>query len=337
MNFRKHMMLFVGCGIALLLAIAAAVGLFLKMSENGKAQSDLKATMTDLERLNKSQPYPSVENVVLTSNNLVVVQKALLGTQNRLRVGQVEPEQIESARFATLLERTTKQLREQAVVGAVALPEHFAFGFANYTAGDQPVSNAIPRLVTQLKTVAELCNILYAAKITNIVSIGRDEFESEMSPQGGSSAPNAPREVSRASPMGGSSVALFKDIPRVASNELYSVERFSLEFAGRENSIWEVFNALVKGPPFVVIRDVSLESVTTGQMTPPTAGGGGRTGAPSYSYESARPGSGGSSVTGVATNLAMRREDRVVSGREAVRATVVVDVYRFADGKGVAP
>lgn len=130
-----------------------------------------------------------------------------------------------------------------------------------------------------------------------------------------------------------------KGMPPVESNALHAAERFSIEFVGRENAVWEVLNALVKGPPFAVIRDVTLESITAGQAVAPAASAGRAAAShpaeygPGYGRESATPGSVAQAA--VMTN-AVAREDRVVAGRESVRASIVLDVFRFSAGEGEA-
>lgn len=346
MNFRKYMVLMVGCGIAAVVAIGAAVLLVQQMSASGRSQSSLKSAMAKLEKLNARKPYPSPENVELTGRNLANMQGHLTQVRQALRTGQVEPEQIEPAQFGPLLGQMTRQLKKEATSAGVALPENFSFGFASYSAGALPLSNAIPRLVTQLKTVDALSRILYAARVTNLIGIVREEFESDMArEQAASAAAAAPaslfRETTRGGPSERAGGAAMKAMPPVESNALYSAERFSLEFIGRENAVWEVLNALVKGPPFAVIRDVTIESTTAGQAVAPAATGSRASASypseygPGYGRESVTPGSAQPAV--VATNIvATPREERVVAGRESVRASIVLDVFRFSAGEGEA-
>jgi hypothetical protein len=342
MNLKKNIVLVFGCGIALLLAIGAAVLLFLQISAASKAQSDLSASLAKLEQLNKRKPYPNNQNVALAAKNLEAMNSVLLDTQMRLRAGQVEPEQIERAQFPPMLEKTIRQLNEKASANAVGLPEHFAFGFESYSAGTLPQTNAIPRLVTQLKTVASICNLLYAAKITNIISISRDEFESELGKdpaQAGASSSGTMsmfRERSSYAPAGHAAAVNIKDICPATSNELFNAERLVIEFGGRENSIWELLNSLTKGPPFSIIRELNLETISGG--TSITAASQANRGVPGAGYQFSRgsESSGapfGTAASGGATNY-IAREDRVVAGRETVRATIVIDVYRFAANKG---
>lgn len=326
MNSKKYLALIVGCGIALLMAIGAAVLLVLSISSHGKSEAELKTAMNRLEQLNRRKPFPAQENVAAAQSNLVALKKTLGDVQQTLSHGQIEPDDIERAEFGPMLERTVKRLRSTAVANHVALPEKFAFGFDRYSAGDLPQTSSVRRLVTQLKTISAVCDLVYAAKVTNLLSVTREEFETQ-SAGGAAGSESAPASLFGArvsAPSAPTSINL-KEVPVVASNELYSTERIGLQFAGRENAVFEVLNAFAKAAPFTVVRDVTLESVTLGQKA-----GESKQANPFGGQAEAAGGSGAS------TNLLVAHEDRIVAGREDVKATVVLDVFRFAKEQGEA-
>lgn len=346
MNFRKYLGLIVGCGVALLAAIGAGVLLFFALSNHGKAQDALKTEQGKLEQLNKRKPFPIQANVEQSQAKLNILNAELSNTFARLAKGQVELDKIEPAEFAPLLERTINQLRREASNNVVQLPNAFAFGFDRYSAGDIPSSNNVPRLVLQLKSMARLCDVFFAAKVSNITAVVREEFETGAAAAGGAARMGglgmfAQGEFAGA-PAGGG-LASAKDVPAAASNELFAAERFQVSVSGRENSIWEVLNALVSGPLFTVIRDVQMDSVTAGIKVDPAATRPGmpppaamNMGGMERMLAGVPPGMAGlgQSPQMVATNaLFPPREERVIAGRESVRMTLVVDVYRFAAAK----
>ena len=340
MNFNKYITLIVGCGIALVLALAATVFLVLQISANAKVQVELKSALSKLDVLNKRKTYPNQENISQTTNNWAVLTKVLGDTQIRLRVGQLDSGTLKRE-FTQELEDTIKLLGEKASSSAVGIPEHFAFGFDSYFNGALPATDSIPRLVIQLKTVDSLCRILFAANISNLVSISREEFEGGMvnnSSRPGNSGSSSPGFLQNPASPGRSPSATSRDIPQTASNDLYTVERISLDFEGHENSIWEVLNSLARGTPFCVVRDISLETAAAAASPSSTAGGSRPGVTPSgvgVEYSTGR--SDGLPAMGVSTNLAqVRWENRVVSGRETVHALLVVDTFRFAASKGVS-
>lgn len=108
-------------------------------------------------------------------------------------------------------------------------------------------------------------------------------------------------------------------VPRPAASELYSVERIEASFLARENNYWEALNALARGQPFMVVSDLTIEhqplppGAVNPQLPRPTA---------------ATPGAA------PATPVYLAHEDRVVGGREIVKVSVTLDVYRFGEPAG---
>jgi hypothetical protein len=248
-----------------------------------------------------------------------------------LRKGQINGDE-SSGEFAPLVEEVVKKLKADAAVNSVLLPADFGFGFDDYlNTGLKPSTAAVARLSVQLKTTAALCNILYAAKVSNIVSITREVFDDSgakaaSTAGGGFASPGSPVRATG-----------FLDVPSVPASELYQVERFGIEFNGRENAVWEVLNALSKGPPYVVIRDALVES-----MIPAFGQSGNRAvAAPATAATTAsifdQLSSGVAANPAITNVLVVPRDERVVAGRESVKASLLLDVYRFETFKGGAP
>lgn len=337
MNLRKYIGLIVGCGIAALVGITGIVFLAKSISTQRKAQSELKSELSRLDQINRGKPFPSQANVEHVQKNLDEIRKVLSQTQTRLRVGQFEPDKIEPAQFGPLLEKTVKQMKASALANSVTLPDRFTFGFDRYSEGALPLSNAIPRLVTQMKNVAALCDLLYSAKVSNIASISREEFESQL--VGGASGTGLASEMggfirSAVANLGNSERA--RAIPAVAASETYTSERFSIEFSARENAVWEVLNGLARSSTFSVVRDFVVHGTTMGQgleraSSSRSSNPATMVGEMGYVTSASLAGAQG---IGTSTNLStLSREDRVVAGREQVNVAIVVDVFRFASGK----
>lgn len=352
MNFRKHLGLIIGCSVAGLLAIGAGVLLFFAISGSGKAQSELKSEQGKLDQLTRRKPYPNKENVELSQKKLESLGLVLSGTVARLSKGQVEAEAIEPAQFAPMLERTLNQLRKDASNAAVQIPPAFAFGFDRYSAGSIPMSNDVPRLVAQLKTMSRICGTLFAANVSNIVAVTRDEFETGVAPSAAAGGARAMMGELAGGPASAAGGRFGTDLPPIVSNELFQAERLQLTISGRENSIWEVLNAMVAGPLFTVIRDIQMESATAGVKIDPATlarpGAAGFGGMPPGMLGMERMGQAGGgglpiglgampTMPAASTNqLIPSREDRVIAGRETVRMTLVVDVFSFATAKDAA-
>ena len=108
------------------------------------------------------------------------------------------------------------------------------------------------------------------------------------------------------------SAPVVASIPLTESNALYSVERITATVQGREAAIWDVLNAVVRHPSSMVLVDVRLENTlalagTLGKKVAPATTGG--DGGKLVQYPS--------------------HDDRIVSGRELIAATLVIDLYHF--------
>lgn len=329
MNIQKNMGLIVGCGLAAAIAIAAAVLLIMKMSAVGKAEADLKSLHQKLSSLERRTIYPNQANKDQIAKNLETLTVALSNTITALRKGQINEDE-GGSEFAPLVEEAVKKLKADAAANAVALPPDFGFGFDDFLKkGIKPSTSAVARLSIQLRTTAMLCNMLYAARISNIVSVSRENL-SDTASQSATADGSQPTQITRG--------ALFRDAPPAPDNELYKVERFGLEFTARENAVWEVLNSFAKGPPHIVVRDAVIETAV-----PAIGPGSARASATAPSAAAAATSifddlAGGRAGTVGASNvLIATRDERIVSGRENVKVSIIVDVYRFEPFAGGSP
>ncbi len=313
MNWRKHMVLMVGGGLSGLLLIASLVLLVHFQREFGTVSRDLDAARTRLQQLTQRNPFPSVKNVEVTSQNLEQVKAMALDLQGMLQQAQIIGEAMEPAEFAPLLERTIRQLNQRAQEAGVIFPEGFAFGFARYTAGELPLQADVPRLVAQLRCVEALCGVLFQARVARIDTLNRELFDSatEVAGQAAVTTRSRTRVVDP--------VAAPVTVPPVVSNELFGAERLVVSFQARETAAWDVLNGLARNPVFMAVADLDLENVlaASGQLGKKTA---------------LTPISGGDKAASSGLVLPLQfaaRDDRVVGGREWISVGLVVDVYRF--------
>ncbi|MCZ7591119.1 MAG: Amuc_1100 family pilus-like protein [Kiritimatiellae bacterium] len=314
MNWRKNIILIVGGGIALVLLIVATVFLLKSRREYQTANEALDREMQSLERLTRRNPYPSTANIEQVDKNLEALKTATITLQEALERGQIKPAKIESAEFAPMLERASKQLYKAAADAGVALPDQFSLGLSRYAQGELPAPEAIPRLVIQLKTLHALTQILIESRIQALIGVERQQFESSGVASSDEQVISRRRAVTQDAQPATSMTAL----PMPASNTLYEVERFSLTFQARDANVWEVLNRLVRSPMLIVVVDAQLANMDTakiGKPAPvqPIGGEQGATASAGLPLQSRYP----------------SHEERVIAGRELVQATVIVDVYRL--------
>lgn len=310
MKLRKHMVLIVGGVVALVLL---GVALFMLVRFQGAYQDvnrELKDSLQRLDRLYRRDPYPSDENVVMAQSNLVVLHGYFTNLFASLKKDQVEPAKMEPAEFPLLLEKTIRKQMGRAAELGIALPPRFAFGFDRYALGELPGEADVPRLVVQVKMIEELCQALFEAKISEVVSIQRQVFE-----QGASEAMAGQRGGRGRGMM---MPAMAEPAPVVGAQEwvdpsgLFSREHFAITFKARDAGIWGVLNELAGSRMFAVVSRVEfVNDNPLPKAVPP----------------------GGVLPAGSAKPETVAQESRVVAGRELVQAVVEVDVYRFL-GRG---
>lgn len=313
MNWRKHIVLIVGGGIAVVLLVGALVMLFRFQGSYGVVNRELDAARSRLQQLMGRNPFPSAENIEKTRQNLDEAKGVALQLQDLLQRSQISGESMEPAEFAPLLERTSRRLMQRAQEFGVILPEGFAFGFSRYAAGELPTPESVPRLVAQLRAVEVLCDALFQAKVAQLDALSREAFDdiagNNAEPVGMDSRRNTRRTATEEAPV-------ISAVPPAETNELYSVERLMVEFQARETAAWDALNAIVRHPVFMAIADVRLENklAAAGQL----------------GKKQAVTPLGGDRGPGVAAQYPSH-DDRVVAGRENVGVSLVIDLYHFHD------
>lgn len=311
MNWRKHKVLLIGGGIAVLVILVVLVFLLRAQAAYRRVQSELSEAQNRFDRLTRREPYPSADNIERMNNNLERLRKLADEIQAMLTAGQIAAEQIEPADFAPLLERTIARLTQKAAESGVDLPERLTLGLARYLAGEMPAPEDVPRLVVQLKTMEAMCNLLFNARITSLISVDRQAFEAAARTE--SSESPTPVRRRRAIVTEEAQAQQPGKIPLPPDNPLYQVERVTVSFRARDAVLWEVFNALAQSPIIAVVVDAQLSNTLGDKIgkPQPVSPIGGDTPAP-----------GG--IVRYPTH-----EERVIAGREPIQANLIIDVYRF--------
>ena len=323
--FRKYMGLLVGGAIALVLVIVVSVLLFKFRSEYARVQSDLQASLMTLERLHQRSPFPNVDNVARVRENLYELEEyldMLLGTLSRQ---QIVSEDMERAAFPSEIERTVRRLRASASEKEIRLAEGLAFGFDRYAAGNLPSQEHVPRLVVQLRTVEALCSLLFDARISELVSVEREVFDVERT-QEELFDPGAVRRPGRAP------AVVAAPATRVAPEGvegLYTKERYTLTFFASDQAVRDAVNSMIESPMLMIIRNLEMRN----EMGLGGISASARLEARLQPRDTPRPGAPGQAPR--ETVQPTLRDDRLVAGRERVRVTMQVDVYRFEHDEGV--
>lgn len=328
MKIRKHMVLIVGGGTALILMLVALFMLYRFYRDYDGVNTDLQNAMNQLRTLQNRAPYPSKENVAVTETNLVIFQNYFTGLFKTLQQGQIEPIDMEAAKFTPLLRDGILRVSKRAQDAGVVLPKAFAMGVERYKQGALPSGGDVPRLVVQLKTLEALCDLLIDSKVSEIVSVRRRIFEqgaAQDAAQGDAArfgrwgsnpetpeAEAAPSEVTQDEVMDPSG--------------LFSIEHYVIEFKCHESSVWNILNTLAKSKLYAVVTRLTISNdnavlkLVAKPKSPVTAGTPPASGTP------------GSPTEGPIVEV-KSQDERVIAGRELVNVVLDVDVYRFLGGE----
>jgi len=331
MNFRKNSTLIIGCAAAAVLLVIALVFLIKNQKSYQSNVEEFNIARNRLNTLNTRDPFPSAENVKLATENLEILKAKYNSAEESLLKNQLSAETIEPARFAPLLEEAFRRVRNRAATNNVIIPAEAGLGFKDYAEGKLPPNDpkVMERLIIQVKALEDLISLMVDAKIHSVDTLQRDNFETKL---GDSSATPPPEDFRRGvapgrEPLPDSRSA--SGVPLPAPNPLYQTERFTIGFTGRESAVWEALNRLVSSKITYVIKDVSIES-TVSNLGKPVDMKAKLTGS-AFGRQSLPTGTAPAAPVVQASLESISREDRVVGGRELIKAKVVVDMYRFVD------
>lgn len=271
--------------------------------ERNKLRTATQAIEVDVSRLNNSMalnPFPSQTNIAATRANAKTLEDDAAVLRKEMNAGQIVVEPgMEPLTWRALLTKKKKDLQDEAKSAGIRLPMQCSFGFEKYDDGTSPRNRGdVRRLNLQLKTVEQLCKILYQSGVAEIKSISREQFEDQ-----------AGVVATRGSVTG----------VEAATNEvaLFTKEHFVLGLMAKEAALVEVLNGLSISKMFTVVTMVRVAG-NPGVELRQTARG-----AEEPEHE-ARP---GQAVTGI--------DDRkIITGRGRERPAEVlleVDVYEFGD------
>jgi hypothetical protein len=337
MNFRKNQVLIIGGGIALLLLIMAVILLFKNSGEYRANKNASNSSWNRLKALNERNPFPSAENTRLAQENLDLIKDSYEKLQGKLMQEQIAPENIEPARFAPMLEEAIGRVAAKARENRVTLPTEAGLGFKDYAQGKLPSNDRalLDRLVVQIKALEDLIGAAIDAKVSSVDTLQRDDFDLRATPVASEEQP-ALRGRGRGAMMEETvqpdSDGFVAGVPAPVPNPQYQTERFVIGVTGRENAIWDFLNRLVSRPIVYSIADVTIDNTRTDVGRPVDLRQKiAALEAAAKQATAGRPGAGTPTVE------SLPREERIVGGRDPVRARIVVDMYRFfndVEGEG---
>lgn len=323
MNVRRHLALIVTGAISLVLVIILLVLLVRFQREYQRVHSGLHTAESRLQRLYERDPYPSEANVAVAQSNLVALQDFYTELCKTLKLGQIDPMDMEPADFPPLLDRTIKRLYERAREGGVVVPARFAFGFERYALGSLPNKEDVARLTVQLRTVEKICELVFKNRVTELSGIERTVFEKGVIERTGLIARRRGYVEQEEETAAG--VPEWKD-----ASGLFARETYTIKFVASDATLVSVLNELAKTGLIAVVSAVEA----AGEVPEVKAAAAAvSTGTPARVSAAPAPAAMLLEPAAVSAETAPKEppphEERVVAGRAMVKATVQIRVYRL--------
>lgn len=232
------------------LAFATLLSVYFLLHEKGVAaeqQERLDGTITELNRLRSSVPFPNEENLGKTKAQADSYRTSLQALEDELKTRMFPRPPLQPNEFQAQLRQAVIAVSERAQASKVQLPENFNLGFDEY-ATSLPNSLAAPRLGRQLKAIEWVVNTLVEAHVDVLTSLTRSALPEEKA----GATPTPPPVRNRVSAG-----------PRAAEENEKIVDSTSINlvFTGSPAAARKVFNQVASAKEqFYVIRTLQVKN-----------------------------------------------------------------------------
>lgn len=328
----KQMPLVIGGAVFAVIAVALGAYLVLACGKSGEADEALGAQKSKLRRLSQREVFPSAANAESLGAQLQDYGAYLDALKGQMREGQTPAAEVTRDIFQKELAQMLRSLTQMARSKGITVPSlqaNFLYGFERYR-NAMVQENDLNRLMSQVKTVNQLCTILFESGIRELVAVERQLFE------GGPDVAAAPEQDDPAArrrrrrgeeeaPVAANPNALFTD-----PDGMFTKEHFALTFKTGEKGLWTILDRLAKGSPFAVVTRVEIDNAASPSIQVPKE----------VEPLLAAPvpvSTSGFRTVGQAAQVQKEEEGpvsrdlRVVAGMEIPTVRLELDVYRFAD------
>lgn len=325
---RKHMSLVIGGVVFLVLAAVLGWLLFANLQKYGEAAGVRDTASQKLRRLVKREPFPSKENVEAVKQQMEAFTAYLGELSAKMREGQMPEEQADYSQFAGLYEDMLSRMDREAHAKNVSVPPNFAFGFQYYAAGNLPMADETPHLVLQLRTVEQICSILFDAGVSTLLSVERPVFEE--------AALNEARNASEENEGGRRRRRMEENAAAEAAptgiyadpDGLFTREHYTFAFRAKDVAVAKLLDRLSSGQPYAVVTKLDVSNPAKPLTAKPNAEDGDKETGVRAAAGAATAARGSSDGTEAEI---LPRELRVVAGTEVPTIRMEVDVYRFPE------
>jgi hypothetical protein len=263
MQSRRNILIVALFVIIGLMFVAAGALVYRGFADFYRVETELQARKGELERFYERNPFPSEANLAMERTNLTVIAGELADLLAVMGQGQIESVNQSPPKFMAQFWDARRELKAKAKEMGVNLAngDDFDFGFGRHLQGNLPAPQDVPRLTQQLKITEALCGVLYAARISELQGIGREEFEVDAV---GGSAGAKPATTGGARRRAEAAAVSLNTIAAAAGlipdGKLYGNWHFVLVFTAKESALMSVLNGLARHPAFAVVTRLDIDS-----------------------------------------------------------------------------
>jgi hypothetical protein len=175
---RRNLFIVVGGLVALALLGWSVVFLLQNLNRKKALEEEYAAKKSSLDRIYGLNPFPSDTNIAKAKGEHARVQEAV--AQARKRFVPIPYEKVSGPAFKTLLDNTVFEMRKKAEAAGVGLPApSYAFTFETQKNLVKFAEGSFPALPERLAEIKVLCDLLFDAKINQLVELRRERVSKD--------------------------------------------------------------------------------------------------------------------------------------------------------------
>jgi hypothetical protein len=238
---------FLATYLAIFVPALLLVGWFVYVSAGRASQvaEDYAAQLTELQRLQKLEPYPDASSVDRIEEMRTAFSDAVSQLQKQLATREPAPEfpPLKPLQFQDKLRQMVDETTKAAQAAGMALPDNFYLGFEQYRA--TPPDDAVtPGLDAQLGAIRDLVNLLIKAHVESLISIKRAPLPHEVSASAAAATPGPTPKATA----------------RQQAAETVVREPVQIEFEGLPNALRDALNAITEAPRLYAISAIIVKN-----------------------------------------------------------------------------
>jgi hypothetical protein len=249
---KRNLGLVIGGVVALALLGLGGWYLYTKIQEDEAVNNDLETATTSFKDIVNRPVHPGnekVNNIQLAKEENKKLEDLL--AQMRARIaGPSLPKELNNKEFRALLDNTVTELRRNAEKLGIGLPGTPPGTVSDYWFTFQPQKTAVEfknldTLTYQLLDIKSICDVLYNAKVHDLIGLKRVAASSDEN--------------------GGE----FLSDKRITTNDVAIVMPYEVTFQGFSSELAQVMEGLIKAKQCFVVKNIGVDKAPSTQPAAP--------------------------------------------------------------------